>query len=199
MERKSHQTVWTCMVKISQAQTPVESFQRGVPLSRVNTNPDDNEIYGLGIFWGFHIRSPSEFFYFDFCPGHSIIPVTWNPEYPPPPLVFLSLCCPIFCVAWKNSQHFATSPLVSTHKFNNDVSLPRSGWYLWLVMPQGKFIFFILKFANSLQGHCNSAWHPLLRARNSPSLAHAMREITTVIRDPLLFTNKAWVDVKYMK
>ena len=52
------------MVKISQAQTPVESFQRGVPLSRVNTNPDDNEIYGLGIFWGFHIRSPSEFFLF---------------------------------------------------------------------------------------------------------------------------------------
>ena len=63
MERKSHQTVWTCMVKISQAQTPVESIQRGVPLSRVNTNPDDNEICGLGIYGGFHIRSPSEFFW----------------------------------------------------------------------------------------------------------------------------------------
>ena len=29
------------MVKISQAQTPVGSIQGGVPLSRVNTNPDD--------------------------------------------------------------------------------------------------------------------------------------------------------------
>ena len=32
------------MVKISQAlQTPVGSIQGGVPLSRVNTNPDDND------------------------------------------------------------------------------------------------------------------------------------------------------------
>ena len=29
------------MVKISQAQTPVGSIQGRVPLSRVNTNPDD--------------------------------------------------------------------------------------------------------------------------------------------------------------
>ena len=29
------------MVKISQAQTPVGSIQGGVPLPRVNTNPDD--------------------------------------------------------------------------------------------------------------------------------------------------------------
>ena len=29
------------MVKISQAQTPVGSIQGGVPLSTVNTNPDD--------------------------------------------------------------------------------------------------------------------------------------------------------------
>ena len=29
------------MVKIGQAQTPVGSIQGGVPLPRVNTNPDD--------------------------------------------------------------------------------------------------------------------------------------------------------------
>ena len=33
----------------------------------------------LGIFLGF-----------DFCP-HLIIPVTWNPEYPPPPLNFADI------------------------------------------------------------------------------------------------------------
>ena len=44
MERRSHQTVWTRMVKISQAlQTPVGSIQGGVPPSRVNTNPDDDD------------------------------------------------------------------------------------------------------------------------------------------------------------
>ena len=31
------------MVKRSQAQTRVESIQGGVPLSRVNTNPDDDD------------------------------------------------------------------------------------------------------------------------------------------------------------
>ena len=31
------------MVKCSQAQTRVGSIQGGVPLSRVNTNPDDND------------------------------------------------------------------------------------------------------------------------------------------------------------
>ena len=31
------------MVKISQAQTPVESFQGGITLSRVNTNPDNDD------------------------------------------------------------------------------------------------------------------------------------------------------------
>ena len=40
MERQSHQTVCTSMVKINQAQTPVGSIQGGVPLSRVNANPD---------------------------------------------------------------------------------------------------------------------------------------------------------------
>ena len=30
------------MVKISQGQTPVGSIQGGVPLSGVNTNPDDD-------------------------------------------------------------------------------------------------------------------------------------------------------------
>ena len=43
MERWSHQTDWTLMVKTSQAQTPVGSIQGGVPLSRVNTNPDDDD------------------------------------------------------------------------------------------------------------------------------------------------------------
>ena len=43
MERRSHQTVWTRMVKISQTQTPVGSIQGGVPLSRVNANPDDDD------------------------------------------------------------------------------------------------------------------------------------------------------------
>ena len=39
MEKRSHRTVWTCRVKISQAlQTPVGSIQGGVPLSRVNTD-----------------------------------------------------------------------------------------------------------------------------------------------------------------
>ena len=45
MERRSHQTVWTLMVKISQAQTPVGSIQGGVPLSRLNTKPDDDDIF----------------------------------------------------------------------------------------------------------------------------------------------------------
>ena len=31
------------MVKISQTQTPVGSIQGGVPLSRVNANPDDDD------------------------------------------------------------------------------------------------------------------------------------------------------------
>ena len=31
------------MVKISQAQTPVGSTQGGVPFSRVNTNPDNDD------------------------------------------------------------------------------------------------------------------------------------------------------------
>ena len=31
------------MVKISQAQTPVGSIQGGVPFSRVNTNPDNDD------------------------------------------------------------------------------------------------------------------------------------------------------------
>ena len=43
MEGRSHETVWTRMVKISQAQTPVGSIQGGVPLSRLNTNPDDDD------------------------------------------------------------------------------------------------------------------------------------------------------------
>ena len=44
MERRSHQTDRTLMVKISQAQTPVASIQGGFPPSRVITNltnPDD--------------------------------------------------------------------------------------------------------------------------------------------------------------
>ena len=35
------QIVWTLTVRISQAQTPSGSIQGGVPLSRVNANPDD--------------------------------------------------------------------------------------------------------------------------------------------------------------
>ena len=35
------QKVWTLTVRISQAQTPSGSIQGGVPLSRVNANPDD--------------------------------------------------------------------------------------------------------------------------------------------------------------
>ena len=31
------------MVKISQAQTPVGSIEGGVPLPKVNTNPDDDD------------------------------------------------------------------------------------------------------------------------------------------------------------
>ena len=45
MERRSHQTVWTLMVKIGQAQTPVGSIPGGVPLSRLNTKPDDDDIF----------------------------------------------------------------------------------------------------------------------------------------------------------
>ena len=41
VKRRSHQTVWTRTVKISQVQTPVGSIQGGVPLPTVNTNPDD--------------------------------------------------------------------------------------------------------------------------------------------------------------
>ena len=41
VKRRSHETVWTRMVKISQAQTPVGSIQGGIPLPTVNTNPDD--------------------------------------------------------------------------------------------------------------------------------------------------------------
>ena len=44
MERRSHQTDLTLMVKISQTQTPVGSIQGGVPLSRVNTNPEDDDV-----------------------------------------------------------------------------------------------------------------------------------------------------------
>ena len=43
IERRSHQTDRTLMTKISQAQTLVGSTQAGVPLSTVNTNPDDDE------------------------------------------------------------------------------------------------------------------------------------------------------------
>ena len=43
MERQSHQTVCTSMVKINQAQTPVGLIQGGVPLSRVNASPDDDD------------------------------------------------------------------------------------------------------------------------------------------------------------
>ena len=45
MERGSYQTVWTCMVKISQAQTSVGLIQGVVSPSRVITNPDDNDDY----------------------------------------------------------------------------------------------------------------------------------------------------------
>ena len=38
----------------------------------------------MGFFWGGLLFSPGIFLGFDFC-LHSIIPVTWNPEYPPPP------------------------------------------------------------------------------------------------------------------
>ena len=41
--RKQGHPVWTGMVKCSQAQTRVGSIQGGVPLSRVNTNPDDDD------------------------------------------------------------------------------------------------------------------------------------------------------------
>ena len=75
MERKSHQTVWTCMVKISQAQTPQwNQFREGFLFQEWIQSSDDNEICGLGIFGGLHIRRPNEFFWiFDFCPDHSII------------------------------------------------------------------------------------------------------------------------------
>ena len=53
MERRSHQTVWTRMVKISQAQTPVGLIQGGVPLSRVITNPDDDVISNFPLFFSF--------------------------------------------------------------------------------------------------------------------------------------------------
>ena len=43
-ENRVVQIVWTRMVKISQAQTPVGSIQRGVALSKVKTNPDDDDI-----------------------------------------------------------------------------------------------------------------------------------------------------------
>lgn len=43
MERQSHQTVCTSMVKINQAQMPVGSIQERVPLSRVKANPDDDD------------------------------------------------------------------------------------------------------------------------------------------------------------
>ena len=43
VKRRSHQLVWTRMVKIRQAQIPVGSIQGGLPLPRVNTNPDDDD------------------------------------------------------------------------------------------------------------------------------------------------------------
>ena len=39
------------MVKINQAQTPVGSIQGGVPLSRVNTNPDDDDYDENNVKW----------------------------------------------------------------------------------------------------------------------------------------------------
>ena len=43
MERPSHQTDRTLIIKISQSQTPVGSIQGGVPFSRVNTNTDNDD------------------------------------------------------------------------------------------------------------------------------------------------------------
>ena len=43
MERQSHQTDRTLMVKISQTLTPVGLIQGGASLSGVNTNPDDDD------------------------------------------------------------------------------------------------------------------------------------------------------------
>ena len=42
-DTRSHQTDRTLMVKINQALTAVGSIQGGVPLSRVNTNPNDDD------------------------------------------------------------------------------------------------------------------------------------------------------------
>ena len=40
-------------------------------------------IFGPGIFWGVLLEALGISLGLDFCP-HSIIPITWNPEYPQP-------------------------------------------------------------------------------------------------------------------
>ncbi len=47
----------------------------------------EESIFDLGIFLG-NVGNPRDFLGLDFCP-HSIIPVTWNPEYPPGTLIHL--------------------------------------------------------------------------------------------------------------
>ena len=60
-ENRIVQIVWTCIVKMSQAQTPVGSIHGRVPLSRVNANPNDDDdddddddsysTFDAGFFW----------------------------------------------------------------------------------------------------------------------------------------------------
>ena len=55
-------------------------------------------ILGANLWWGDWLRSLDAlgiFLGFDFCP-HSIIPITWNPEFPPAKQVFQAVPCSWF-------------------------------------------------------------------------------------------------------
>ena len=74
---------------------------------------------------------------------------------------------PIF-LAWENSRHLATLPLVSSQmtsekraqKFHtDDASLPKSGWCFWLVVSRGKFDSTNQKHHSGLGSDVSSVWN----------------------------------------
>ena len=116
-------------------------------------------IFGPEIFWGFCWKPLWFFGVLIFCP-HSIIPVTWNPEYPLPPGHLLQ-CTWKYC-----SIAFSWVIVISGTCFDNSCTVYTAGHGQLLLPP--------LEEEVHRQWHHQRAWWGLLfcSSKTEPMLMH---------------------------
>ena len=97
--------------------------------------------FGPGICLGF-VWIPRVFLAFDFCP-HSIISLSWNPEYPPPPSY------PRYhSILPSPREGFTPSPLIPRFK-----SFPATKMFAHLL---SSAVFFLFRFLHRTAAECKS-------------------------------------------